>query len=403
MTPRREEKIAVVGAGPAGLTAGYQLSLKGFPVTIFEAQEVPGGMLATALPEHRLPKKLLQLDLDNILSSGLCLRTGKALGRDFTLESLFREGFKAVFLAIGAHHPIQMKIPGEDAHGVMQALDLLKAVNLGTEVKLGKRVGIIGGGNAAVDAARVAIRRKECRSVTIYYRRTRAEMPAYEEEIEGALQEGVHIRFLVAPVRVLTVRGRVSGLECIRMELGKVDASGRRAPVPKPGTEFTVELETLVPAIGERPDLSFVSAKDELSVSKWGTLVVDSETGATGMRGVFAGGDVVTGPSTVVEAMAAGKRAAESIERFIEGRDLKREARLVRPSVYVDPVVLGAEESAAARQPEMPRLAASRRKKNFLEVELGLPQELAVREARRCLRCELQTKDGQAAIRRTDD
>ncbi len=401
--PRRLEKVAVIGAGPAGLTAGYRLSLKGYQVTIFEAEEVPGGMLATALPEHRLPKKLLRLDLDNILNSGICLRTKRALGRDFSLESLFRDGFKAVFLAIGAHKSIKMKIPGEEAHGVIQALELLKAVNLGRKVDLGKRVGVIGGGNAAIDAARVAIRKEQCKNVTIFYRRTRHEMPAYEEEVQSALEEGIQIRFLVAPAKVRTEKGRVKGLECLRMELGEVDESGRRTPIPIPGSEFVVELDTLIPAIGEKPDLSFLTEKDDLSVSKWGTIVVDSRTGATNKKGVFAGGDAVTGPSTVVEAMAAGKRAAESIERFIEGRDLEREARLVRPSIYVEPVVLGAEELAEAAQPEMPKLTLAKRKKNFLEVDLGLSQELAVKEARRCLRCELQTKDGQAAIRRSND
>jgi NADH-quinone oxidoreductase subunit F len=225
-------------------------------------------------------------------------------------------------------------------------------------------------------------------------------MPAFEEEIESALEEGVDIQFLVAPVKVLTENGKVRGVECIRMKLGDKDASGRRRPVPIEGSEFTIELDTLVPAIGERPDTTIFSEKDGLSVSKWGTLEVDLETFVTGRAGVFAGGDVVSGPATVVQAMAAGKIAAESIAKYLEGKKVEREYRLTRPSAYIEPVELSEEELARMKRPKMPRLPRSARKKNFKEVELGFSETTAIQEARRCLRCELETEEGKNALGR---
>jgi len=304
--PKKKNKVAVIGAGPAGLTAGYYLNKKGYPVTIFESLPVAGGMLITGIPEHRLPKRKLNYDIENILKSGVTIKTNTALGKDFSLDDLFKEGYDALFIAIGAHKSMKMNIPNEDAEGVIQALELLKEVNLGKEVKLGKKAGIIGGGNAAVDAARVAIRNKNTDKVIILYRRTRKEMPAFEEEIDAAIEEGIDIQFLVAPNKVLTDNGKVVGVECIRMKLGDIDASGRRRPIPIEGSEFTVELDTLIPAIGERPDTSYITEKDNLKISKWDTIVVNEESLSTDRKGVFAGGDVVTGPKTVVEAIAAG-------------------------------------------------------------------------------------------------
>ncbi len=397
---KKKDMVAIIGAGPAGLTAGYHLNKNGYNVTIFESSPVAGGMLALGIPEHRLPKSILNSDVAGIQNSGVAIITNTALGKDLSIDGLFREGFKAVFIATGAHKSLKLKIPNEEAEGVIQAMQLLKAVNLGEEVKLGKKVGIIGGGNAAIDAARVAVRTEGCGQVTILYRRTRKEMPAFEEEVESAIEEGVDIQFLVAPKKVLTENGKVTGVEVLRMRLGEIDASGRRSPVPVEGSEFTIELDTLISAIGETPETSFIGKKDNIEVSKWGTLVVDQETLMTDREGVFAGGDVVTGPSTVVDAMAAGQHAAESIDKYIRGKSLKREYSLTRPSIYVEPVKLTEEEIEKAERPQMPVLPVSKRKKSFKEVELGFSEEMAIREARRCLRCELETEDGKKAIGR---
>ena len=225
-------------------------------------------------------------------------------------------------------------------------------------------------------------------------------MPAFEEEIESAIEEGVDIKFLVLPTKVLTKEEKVAGVECVRMKLGELDESGRRRPVVIPGSEFTMELDTLVAAIGESPDLSFLSEKDGIEISKWSTIKADEKTLSTSRKGIFAGGDVVKGPSTVVEAIAAGKKAAESINKYLEGKSLEPEYKLTRPSLYVHPVELTEEEIENAKRPEMPRLPIEKRGKNFNEVELGLNEEMAVNEARRCLRCELETKDGKKAIGR---
>jgi len=394
----KNTRVAIIGAGPAGLTAGYLLNQKGYAVTIFESLPVLGGMLTIGIPEHRLPKKLLNSDIENIIQSGVTVETNRALGRDFSIDDLFKKGYKAVFIATGAHKPMKLNISGENAEGVIQAMDLLKSVNLGNDVKLGERIGIIGGGNAAIDAARVSIRNKKCKKVTILYRRTRKEMPAFEEEIDSALEEGVDIQFLVAPIKVLTHSGKVVGVECIRMKLGDIDSSGRRRPIPIEGSGFEVELDTLIPAIGERPDVSFLGDKSQLKISKWGTIEADDESLLTSQEGVFSGGDVVTGPKTVVEAIAAGKEAAESIDKYLAGKSMDKEYKLNRPSIYVEPVELTEEEIEKATRPKMPKLRVQARQKNFKEVELGITKEMAIKEARRCLRCELETEEGKKAI-----
>lgn len=398
--PQIKAKVAVIGAGPAGLTAAYYLALKGYRPTIFEALSVAGGWLTKGIPEHRLPRAVLNRDIENIKDAGVTIKTGVSLGSDFSVDGLLAEGFKAVFIATGAHKSLKLEIEGEKSEGVIQGMELLKAVNLVENIALGKRVAVVGGGNAAIDAARVAIRDKNCKNVTILYRRTRQEMPAFKEEVEAAIEEGVDIQFLVAPIKVLTEDGRVTGARCIRMKLGDLDASGRPRPMPIEGSEFTIELDTLIPAIGERADSSVFTAKDGLSISKWGTVEVGAANLWTGREGVFAGGDAVTGPGTVVEAMAAGKTAAEMIEKYLEGKPLDKEYELTRPSIYIEPVEISEEEVAKAKRAKMPRLLRSARRKNFREVELGLSEAAAVAEARRCLRCELETEDGKKALGR---
>jgi NADH-quinone oxidoreductase subunit F len=391
-------KVAVIGSGPAGLAASHRLNMLGYDVTLFESQAVAGGMLALGIPEHRLPKSVLKSDIGFILKSGVLLKTNTVLGKDFTIDDLIRQGFKAAFIATGAHKSMKLAIPGETAEGVVPGMKLLSQVNQGKEVPLGASVGIIGGGNAAIDAARVAIRHKNTEKVTILYRRTRKEMPAYEEEIEYALEEGIEIQYLVSPIKFLLKDGKVSGVECIRMELGEMDESGRRRPVPISGSEFSLKFDTIIPAIGERPDTFFVHENDEIKLSPWDTIIADEETGVTGRKNVFAGGDVVTGPSSVVKAIGAGKRAAESIDKYLQGKRITRGYKLSRPSVYISPVQLTEEEIENAQRSEIPRLPSGERRKNFKEVALTLTEEMAVKEARRCLRCELETEDGINAL-----
>lgn len=400
-TPRRAafssgERIAIIGSGPAGLTCAAELAQMGYCPTVFEALPVAGGMLAVAIPEHRLPKKILQADIAAIEALGVTIQTNTALGKDITLDELFTEGYKAIFIATGAHKSVRLNIPNEDAEGVLPAMEFLKAVNLGKTVRIGPRVGIIGGGNAAVDAARVARRLPGVKEVSIIYRRTRNEMPAYAEEVEAALAEGIAIHYLTAPKSIITRDHKLQALECVRMKLGSVESGGRRQPLPIEGSEFIIELDTLFVAISEQPEI--VVQDPQIRVSPWGTIVVDPETLATDRPGVFAGGDVVTGPKTVIEAMAAGKIAARSIDKYLRGLPLTPEYSLTRPSKYIEPVTLSEEELLATRRPRMPVRNPVERIKDFQEVELGLTEELAVQEARRCLRCDLETKEGQAAI-----
>jgi NADH-quinone oxidoreductase subunit F len=397
----RTDKVAIVGAGPAGLAAGYELVKKGYPVRIFESLPVAGGMLRVTIPEHRLPKDVLQDDLDYLTSCGLNIKTNMTLGKDFTLDDLFQQGYKAVFLATGAHKPLEIGVPGEEAEGVLQALEYLKNHHLGIPVSLGARVVVIGGGNSAVDAARVAFRDKRVKHVTILYRRTRKEMPAYPEEVDAGLEEGVKIEFLTAPVRVRIRDEKVAGVECIRMKLGEKDASGRAKPIPIPGSEFQVPADTLILAISERAYTPYLKESDGLTLSpEWGTIIVDPASMATTRPGVFAGGDVVSGPSSVIEAIAAGKTAALSIESYLEGRSLVHPHEVTRPSMYVEPVQLTEKEAQNTTRTKMPHIAPAKRRTGHEEIETGYTKELALKEARRCLRCELETRDAKKAMGR---
>ncbi len=395
--PQNREKIAIIGAGPAGLTAAYYLALKGFRPTIFEALPVAGGMLAMGIPNHRLPKDVLAREIEVIKQAGVEIRTGLTLGKDILIEGLFKSDYKAVFCASGAGKSLKMDIPGEDAEGVLHSLEYLRDVNLSRPTKIGKRVVVVGGGNAAIDAARAALRDKACEKVTIFYRRTKAEMPALAEEVDASIDEGIDIQFLMAPVKVITKKGKAAAIECVRMKLGEKDASGRRRPVPIKGSNFIHKLDTLILAISERPDTSYIGEGDE--IKRHGeNIIIDDETGSTTRLGVFAGGDAVTGPNSVVDAIAAGKIAAETIEKYVSGQIVTRDYRLVRPLIYVKPAELSEEEAAKAKRPVIPALAMARRRKNFEEVEGTLSEIAAYREARRCLRCDLETEDGKSAI-----
>jgi heterodisulfide reductase subunit A-like polyferredoxin len=299
----RPEKIAVIGSGPAGLTAALDLRLKGFQVTLLEAMDQLGGMLRVGIPDYRLPPKVLNREIDHILRHGIQVRTGTRLGTDFDLTDLQAEGFGAVFLGIGAHGSIRLGIAGEkDTTGVIDAIGFLRDVNLGSRRKPGDRVVIIGGGNVAIDAARAA-KRLGATAVTVVYRRSATEMPAYAEEIDGAREEGITMAYLTAPMKIQSENGRVSALECIRTTLGPPDASGRRRPVPEEGSEFTIPCDTVIPAIGQKPDIQWAAGLQELQFTARGTVKVNPVTCQSSLPYLFACGDIVTGPATVIEAV----------------------------------------------------------------------------------------------------
>jgi len=385
--PSNGKRVAIVGSGPAGLTCAYYLALKGYGVTIFEALPVAGGMLVVGIPEYRLPRNILSYEIESIRKLGVEIRTNTTVGRDVPLEELRKE-YQAIFIAAGAHKGLKMNIEGEDAQGVVDAVDFLRALNLGREVEIGQRVVVVGGGNAAIDAARVA--KRLGKDVRIFYRRTRREMPAIPEEVEEAIREGIEIQFLVTPVRVLVRDGKVAAIECIRMRLGDVDKSGRRRPIPIEGSEFTVEVDTLIPAIGQQPDIASLVDGNGLKLTRWQTIEVAPDTLHSSQEGIFAGGDVVTGPLTVTDAMAHGKIAAEMIDKYLRGEPVTRKYRVTRPAMRVEAPELTDEEIAQLRRPAMPALPVEKRTGSFAEVELGFTEELAIREAKRCLRCDLE-------------
>ncbi len=317
----RPEKVAIIGSGPAGLACAYHLALKGYRSTIFEALPKAGGMLRVGIPDYRLPNAILDQEIDYILSLGVELKCNIALGRDFSLDDLTNQGYNAVFLGLGCHVGKGLGIPGEDADGVLQGVDFLRRQNLGEPLTVGKSLAVIGGGNVAIDVACTALRLGS--EVTIVYRRSREEMPAFHHEIEQALCEGVKIMYLTAPVKVVTgADGKVTGLVCQKMELGEPDASGRRRPVPVPGSEFELAVDMIIPAIGQEANLSPITDCG-INVNRWGNIEVDEITYETSRKGVFAAGDVHTGPWIAIEAVGGGIEAAESIDRYFRGVDMK--------------------------------------------------------------------------------
>jgi NADH-quinone oxidoreductase subunit F len=391
--PDTGKKVAIIGAGPAGLAAAYNLRLKGHSVTMFEASDRPGGMLWLGVPEYRLPRSVLEFDIANMMKTGIDFRTNTEVGRDITFESIFEQGYEAVFVAVGAHESIGLRIPGDDHPRVMPAMQFLNRIHRGEKVDIGQRVCVIGGGNSAIDASRVA-RRLGC-DVTIYYRRTRDEMTGFVEEINGALEEGVELVLLTAPKRIMSDNGRLL-LELQRMELSGYDKSGRRRPVPVAGSEVVEEFDTVISAISEKPKIEFL--KEIVELTEWGTVKVDPGNLMTSRRGVFAGGDMVRGPATAIEAIADGKVAAESIDSFLKGRDWRITYTKTRPTEYLEPIVMTDEEIADFSHVKMPKLSVEARCDNFREIELGYSAEMAIKEARRCLRCDLDTEQGQAFL-----
>ncbi|MCI2425426.1 NADH-quinone oxidoreductase subunit NuoF [Candidatus Acetothermia bacterium] len=374
----KEAEVAVIGAGPAGLSAAFYLRKKGYPVTLFEALPVAGGMMAVGIPEYRLPKVILNQEIDVIKKMGVKIKTGVKLGRDISLNQLLLEGYKAIFIGVGAHKNQPLNLPGEELEGVLSGITFLREVNLNQAADLtGKRVAIIGGGNVAADAARSALR-LGAKSVAIYYRRTRAEMPALPEEIVEIEKEGIQLNLLVAPQAIIGERGKVTGLTLKRMELGDFDRSGRRRPVAIADSDFTVEADVVIAAIGQVVKTDGLA--DNLKFSRWGTIITDVDSLATNIPGVFAGGDCVTGADTLIAAIAAGKKAASSIDKFLGG-----------DGVIVEPLTIKRKISGVIIEEKALRQKVPIRHNidGFKEMELGFTFEQALAEAERCLRCDV--------------
>jgi len=390
-----EPPVAVIGAGPAGLGAAYYLNRLGHQVTIFEALPLSGGMVGVGIPPYRQPKDVLMRDVDVILSLGVKLEQGVRLGWDFTIQDLFQRGFKAVFLGIGSHSSVSLGIKGEEDRisGVFKGgIDLLREINLGEPVEIGNRVIIVGGGNTAIDCARTCVR-MGASEVHVVYRRTEKEMPADHLEVEDAAEEGIVFHFLTQPIEIIASDGVMTGLRCIRMELGEPDKSGRRRPVPVEGSEFEMEADTLIPAIGQTTQLDFVTPQDGVEVTRWGTIKVDPRSMMTTRSGVFAGGDAVSGPLTVVHGIAGGKRAAKAIHEYLErgfctvSDDQLMEGILA--DIEKDTTIRVTPRSEGRKGPIMPpkKLDMRERLTTFEEVESGLTQAGSFVESSRCLRC----------------
>ncbi|MBI2906290.1 MAG: NADH-quinone oxidoreductase subunit NuoF [Chloroflexi bacterium] len=378
VAPPTGKRVAVVGSGPAGLTAAYYLAQNGHSVTVFEALAKAGGMMRVGIPRYRLPEEVLDAEIDWIEKAGVEIRTN---ARVDSLDWLREQGFDAIFLAMGAHAGLKMGVPGEDAEGVVDCVSLLRDVSFGKKVKLGDRVAVVGGGNAAIDASRTA-RRLGAKEVSILYRRTRDEMPAAEEEIEQAIEEGVNVEFLVAPQSISRRDGHLR-MQSVRMELGPVDASGRRRPTPISGSEFDRDFDAVVTAVGQAPQVFEAMG---LRTGRGGVLHVDPDTLATDVAGVFSGGDVASGPSSVIEAIAAGRQAAISIDKYLGGAGTIDRA-LAPPE---DLTTLSAIDEGERRRIEIGALPVGKRLKTFDLVECGFSEASAIEEANRCLRCDLE-------------
>ena len=382
------KRVAVVGSGPAGLTAAWFLCKAGHTVTVFEAMSEAGGMMRSAIPRYRLPADILDKEIGDIANIGVMIEVNKKIE---STDELFDQGFDAIFYGLGAPHGMKMGIPGENDPRVLDGISVLEAINFGREIDLGKKVAVVGGGNVAIDVARSALR-MGAETVTMLYRRGRSEMPAAPEEIEEALEEGVVIDFLTTPVKVLAEANKLV-LESLRMELGEPDESGRRRPVPIEGSEFAVEANSLVMAIGQSPD---VPEGLNISTNRRGRIEVDSETLVASRKGVFAGGDVVTGPDSIIAAIQAGRVAADSIDKYLGGPGRIDQKFVPEEDVEVR---FGREEGFADRERvKISVRSAKERIHDFAQAEESFNEEAAKKEASRCLRCQARLKISSAPL-----
>jgi len=388
VAPETGKKVAIVGSGPAGLTAAWFLRKLGHSVTVFEALPKAGGMMRIGIPKYRLPRDLLDREIEDIENIGVKIKTNTKIE---SLDELFSQGFNAIYLALGATQGIKMGIPGEDNPQVLDGISVLRSINLGEKVDITGDVAVVGGGNVAIDVARCALR-VGAEKVTILYRRTQREMPAYSEEVEEALKEGVRFSFLVTPQKV-SPEGKKLKVECIRMKLGEPDASGRRRPIPIEGSEFTIEVDRLITAIGQRSE---VPERFGLATDRRGRIQVDEETLSCSREGVFAGGDVVSGPASVIKAIQAGRRAAISIDKYLGGKGQIDQKFIPEEE---EPNWLGREEGFAyKRRAKTTTLPIDERLHGFAQVELTLDERAAVEEAKRCLRCQLRLNISKAPL-----
>jgi len=380
------KKVAIVGAGPAGLTAAWFLRLQGHDITVFEALPKAGGMLKAGIPDYRLPPELLDKEIGDIKDIGVKIKTNSPVS---STKSLFDKGFDAIFLAMGAPKGFSIGLQGEDDSRVLDGISSLKKINFNEEVNIKGDVAVVGGGNAAIDVARSSLRMDETNAVTVLYRRTRQEMPAYEHEIEDAIDEGVEMKYLVNPVRVIPKKDKIH-VECVRMELGKPDESGRRRPVPIEGSEFSLKLDRLIMAIGQQSD---VPTDFGVELSKRGRVVADEESLETSEKGVYAGGDLVSGPASVIEAVQMGRVAACSIDKHLGGSG-EIEQQLTEHD-EVSPYLGREEDFADRKRVEIRKIPVKDRFPGFCQVEQCMAKDEAIKESERCLRCQLRLKIDQ--------
>ena len=393
--PDNGHRVCVIGAGPAGLTAAYYLALKGYRVTVIEALPVAGGMTMVGIPRYRLPREVIDREVSMIEGLGVEFRFNTRLGTDVTFETLKQDGFEAFFIAIGAHGSHQLGIKGEEDYPqVLDAVGYLLRVALGDRRAPGRRVAVVGGGNVAIDAARTSIR-LGCEEVLLLYRRTRTEMPANVEEVEQAAEEGVHFSFLIVPMEVLGREGKLTGLRCLRAELSEPDQSGRRKPVPVEGSDHVVPVDAVITAIGQKVESGGLEHLAKLRWTRRSTILADTIGGTTDEMGIFAGGDAVLGPATVVEAIGAGKAAAAGIDRYLRGLPQPRMPQIPVRRRRVEWLEIPASTKMILERPRMPKLNPDRRRITFQQVELGLSEAETRDEARRCLRCDICKRCGR--------
>ena len=378
----KKEKVAVIGSGPAGLSCAYYLAKEGYQVTIFEKESVLGGMLTMAIPAYRLPKEIVNTEVQLIKKMGVAMKTGIEIGKDITFAQLRQQDFKAFFIGIGMQKCLKLNIEGENLSGVYGGLDYLREINLGKKLELGRNVAVIGGGNTAIDSARAA-KRMGAKNTFILYRRSIEEMPATHEEIEECLEEGISVQILTQPLRFLGKNGKIKAIECIKMRLEEPDQSGRKRPIPVEGTEFQIEVDSVINALGQEADWACLSPDCSCEITGWGTISVDSLTLQTKDMDIFAGGDAVRGPKSVIEAIADGRKAAKSIQLFITKEDLFFE----RNKELVSITTPQKDKYEVCYRNKMPHLDPKERVKSFAEVRQGFTEEMAKKEASRCISC----------------
>lgn len=389
LKPKRNKKVAVIGGGPAGLTCAYYLTLDGFSVSIFEKQPELGGMLRYGIPEYRLPKKVLDDEINWILNLGVEAKTNVELGKDFSIKQLFTQGFDSVFIGVGAHKASLMGLKDEDKiNGVFDGIGFLRDVENGNIPSLHGTVVIVGGGNTAIDAARTALR-CGAENVKIVYRRSIKEMPANHEEVEAAQKEGVEILFLTNPKSIVSENNQLKGIECLKQKLEQVKPGERPQPVPIEGSEYIVECDFIIAAIGQKVDTAFINLDKDCSLEKWGTISVNKETLAASIDGVFAGGDAVTGPLTAISSIAQGKIAAQSIKEYLETGKVQKKKKGFLSFRHRFGELSEREFSHVKKltREKMVELDITDRIKTFEEVELGITEEQALSETHRCLEC----------------